>query len=164
MEQLIDQYQNLIFSICYKFTKNYYDAQDLAQETFLSAYKSLPYFDRKNEKSWLARIATNKGIDYQRRIGNRDISTEDSFFQELPDQVELPEEQCYQDYVKKKLLHSCESLNPPYREIAIEYFYEELNFQEIAKKLGRNEKTVQTQVYRAKGMLRKIYGKELLTG
>ena len=78
--------------------------------------------------------------------------------------IKLPEEQCYQDYVKKKLLHSCESLNPPYREIAIEYFYEELNFQEIAKKLGRNEKTVQTQVYRAKGMLRKIYGKELLTG
>ena len=34
LEAYIDQYQNLIFSICYKYTENYFDAEDLTQETF----------------------------------------------------------------------------------------------------------------------------------
>ncbi|MCI8334004.1 MAG: RNA polymerase subunit sigma-70, partial [Lachnospiraceae bacterium] len=38
LEALIDRYQNLIFSICYKMTADYFASEDLAQETFLSAY------------------------------------------------------------------------------------------------------------------------------
>lgn len=41
--------------------------------------------------------------------------------------------------------------------MAVDYFYEELSVAEIAKRLQRNEKTVQTQVYRSKAMLRKMY-------
>ena len=61
---MIDQYQNLIYSICYRLTGDYFEAEDLAQDTFLSAYKNLSSFDGKNERAWLCRIATNKCIDY----------------------------------------------------------------------------------------------------
>ena len=59
LEVLIDRYQNLIFSICYKITADYFAAEDLAQETFLSAYEKYGSFDRGTaakavgEKGWL---------------------------------------------------------------------------------------------------------------
>ena len=47
----LDTYQNLIFSICYKMTGNYFDAEDLTQDTFLSAYRNIARFDGRNEKT-----------------------------------------------------------------------------------------------------------------
>ena len=57
LEYLIDQYQNLIYSICLKSVGNPFDAEDLTQEVFLSAYKSLAHFDGLYEKAWLSKIA-----------------------------------------------------------------------------------------------------------
>ena len=51
LEAYIDQYQNLIFSIYYKYTENYFDAEDLTQETFLSAYKAISLFDGQSAKA-----------------------------------------------------------------------------------------------------------------
>ena len=70
---MVDTYQNLVFSVCYKVTRDYFAAEDLAQETFLSAYKNLDGFEGGNEKAWLCRIATNKGIDYLRGSGRRAV-------------------------------------------------------------------------------------------
>ena len=63
---MVDTYQNLIFSVCYKVTGDYFMAEDLAQESFLAAYRNLDSFEGENEKAWLCRIATNKSIDYFR--------------------------------------------------------------------------------------------------
>ncbi|MFR7396934.1 MAG: RNA polymerase sigma factor, partial [Blautia wexlerae] len=51
LEYLIKQYQNLIYSICLKSVGNPFDAEDLTQEVFLSAYKNLSRFDGTYEKS-----------------------------------------------------------------------------------------------------------------
>ena len=61
---------------------------------------------------------------------------------------------------KEELYQTCKSLKPPYDEIALDYYYHELDAAEIAEKRGRNVKTVQTQIYRARGMLRKHYDKK----
>lgn len=37
LEQLVDRYQDLVFTLCYRMVGNYFEAQDLTQETFLSA-------------------------------------------------------------------------------------------------------------------------------
>ena len=46
----------------------------------------------------------------------------------------------------------------------MDYYYYEMDIAEIVQKTGKNIKTLQTQIYRAKGMLRKLYGKEGLHG
>ena len=51
ISELMDRYQNLILSVCYKMTGDYFAAQDLTQETFLSAYRNLERFDGGNEKA-----------------------------------------------------------------------------------------------------------------
>ena len=77
---MVDTYQNLVFSVCYKVTRDYFAAEDLAQETFLSAYKNLDGFEGGNEKAWLCRIATNKSIDYLRGAGRRAVPYRRYFF------------------------------------------------------------------------------------
>ena len=160
LEQLISQYQNLIFSICFRLTGDYFEAEDLAQDTFLSAYKSLSDFDGANERAWLCRIATNKCIDYLKRAGRRSIPTDSEFFSSITDSRSSPEEMVLEDAARSQLFDRCSSLRQPYRDVALDYFYYELSVGEIAGKTGKNLKTVQTQIYRARAMLKSLYRKE----
>ena len=80
LEYLIKQYQNLIYSICLKSVGNPFDAEDLTQEVFLSAYKNLSRFDGNYEKAWLSKIAVRKCLDYLKAAGRRSIPTEDTYF------------------------------------------------------------------------------------
>lgn len=161
LTELVDRYGNLVYSICYKITNNYFDAQDLTQETFLAVYRSLPSFDGTNEKAWISRIATNKCLDYVKSAKRRSLPTEDDYFKEMKSSGPTPEEAALENQVKEELLTACISLKQPYDEIAKDYFYHELTMQEISRNTGKNIKTVQTQVYRAKAMLKKIWRKEI---
>ena len=160
LSALIDSYQHLVFSICYKMTSDYFASEDLTQETFLSAYRHLGEFDGKYEKAWLCRIATNKCLDYMQSAARRSIPTEDVGMDDQCTYEGTPESVCLEEEVKATLLARCESLKPPYNEIARAYYYDELDAAEIAMQKGMKLKTVQTQIYRARSMLRKLYGKE----
>lgn len=160
LEQLIQQYQNLIYSVCFKLIGDYFDAQDLAQETFLSAYKNLAYFDGANERAWLCKIATNKCLDYLKHTGRRQIPMEDNYFITVSTSTSSPEKDYLELEIKRELYRCCDQLKPPYRDVAMDYFYYEMDIGEIVLKTGKNIKTLQTQVYRAKSMLKKLYRKE----
>lgn len=157
---MMNAYEKLVFSICYKITGDYFTAEDLAQETFLTAYQKYETFDGQNEKAWICRIATNKSIDYIRSAGVRMVPTQDAFFEIITEQKETPEELCIEKEIKNKLYEYCNKLKPPYDEIAREYYLEEMTAAQIAQKKQMNLKSVQTQIYRARSMLQKLYGKE----
>ncbi|MDO5409410.1 MAG: sigma-70 family RNA polymerase sigma factor [Lachnospiraceae bacterium] len=150
------QYEKLVYSICFKTTKNQFDAQDLTQETFLSAYKNLDHFDRAHERAWICRIASNKALDYLKSSQRRVICEEDSFFADVTDIQAGPEESYLQHESKQYVIHVCKELKSPYQEIALAHFYEEKTAAQIAAEQGKNLKTIQTQIYRAKAMIKKI--------
>ncbi len=188
MSALIDSYQHLVFSICYKMTSDYFASEDLAQETFLSVYRHLGEFDGRYEKAWVCRIATNKCLDYLQSAGRRSIPTADLGFESAraPDGgmfsgrsaeavsginagaagghetavQQTPESICLEKEVRETLLARCLSLKPPYDEIAKAYYYDELDAGEIARRRGAKKKTIQTQIYRARHLLRRMYEKE----
>lgn len=160
--ELMDRYQNLILSICYKLTQDYFAAQDLTQETFLSAYQHLNSFDGNNEKAWLCRIASNKCVDYLRQAQRKQIPTQREKMELIqPEAVDVavndPAWKVLEKDVQQELLRNCRRLKPPYDEIAYQYFYLERPAEEIAALQKKNKKTVQTQIYRARELLRKIY-------
>lgn len=156
MEYLIDEYQNLIYSICLKSIGNPFDAEDLTQEVFLSAYKNLSRFDGNYEKAWLGKIAVRKCLDYLKAAGRRTIPTEDIYFSQLPDKQGSPEETYLLEDSSSQVYSLCQQLKSPYREVATAHFCEELTITEISKRENKNPKTIQTQLYRAKGMLKKM--------
>ena len=64
---LVRQYQGLVYTVCHQLVPDEGDAQDLAQETFLAAWRAIDRCPPGYEKQWLARIASNKAKDYLRR-------------------------------------------------------------------------------------------------
>jgi len=99
-------------------------------------------------------------LDYIKRADRQSIPTEDECFLTQKGKEPSPEENVLEAEVKKQLFSRCNLLKQPYREIAMDYFYHELPAADIAANTGKNIKTVQTQIYRAKTMLQKKYKKE----
>ena len=161
--RLINQYQNLVFSICLKLTRDYFVAEDLTQETFLSAYKHLDQYSPEAEKAWLCRIASNKCIDYLRAAARKDILIEEGEIHSLEQPAEEePMRQVLNSEILEELRFCCNALSPPYREVAIAHFMEGKTAKEIAQESQTSINTVKSHIYRAREMLRKSYRKELL--
>lgn len=158
---LMHQYEKLIFTICYRFVRDYHEAQNLTQETFLSAYTHINTCNENNYKPWLARIATNKAKDslksaYSRRVLLNENEDDDKKVISLVHQPENLLLECEsEEEIKQKIY----SLKEPYLKVSIMYFVEDKSFDEIAEALKRPKKTVQTQILRAKGILRKLLEK-----
>lgn len=156
LEYLINQYQNLIFSICLKSVGNPFDAEDLTQEVFLSAYKNLSRFDGAYEKAWLSKIAVRKCLDHLKAAGRRTIPTEGTYFEQIQDKATLPEDACLNNDFENRVRTLCSQLKSPYREVATAHFCDEKSVAEIAAAKQKNPKTIQTQIYRAKAMLKTL--------
>lgn len=153
---MIDQYQNLIYSICLKSIGNPFDAEDLTQEVFLSAYKNLSRFDGKYEKAWLSKIAIRKCLDFLKAAGRRTIPTEDTYFTQIPDAHASPEDSFFLTASDAQVYNLCMQLKTPYKEVSVAHFCQEMSVPEIAKRTNKNPKTIQTQLYRARSMLKKM--------
>ena len=161
--RLLRQYQNLVFSICLKLTGDYFAAEDLTQETFLSAYQHLETFNGQAEKAWICRIASNKCTDYLRAAARRAVPVEE---EELHSAAGVTKEEPLGQVLNRELLlelkTACEALNPPYREIAVAHYVEGKPAGEIATEQDISLSTVKTRIYRAREMLKKSIGKEML--
>lgn len=153
---LLQQYEKLVYSICYRTCGNPFDAQDLTQDTFLAVYKHLGTFDRQYERAWICRIASNKAIDYMKSKKRLEECKDDEFFTEVVDSKDSPEDAYIQKETSELVLSVCNQLKTPYREVAYEHFYLEKPMTQIAREQDTNLKTVQTRVYRARAQIRKL--------
>ena len=86
-----------------------FDAEDLTQEVFLSAYKNLSRFDGTYEKAWLSKIAVRKCLDYLKVAGRRSIPTEDTYFSQIPDPVRTAKTKSPQ-YTVLRVFYFCKLL------------------------------------------------------
>lgn len=158
--KLVNQYTKLVFTVCHRFVSDYYEAENLTQETFVTAYRVIDNFIGDNYKPWLVKIATNKCKDY---LKSAYVRTTNAVEQEtliaIKDTYSLEDEVEIEDGVTL-VKRACASLPEPYQEVAIMHFIEDKSFDEIALLLGRSVKTVQTQSYRARDKLKVILKEE----
>jgi len=141
-------------------TQNYFDAEDLTQDTFLAFYKALPEFDRENPGGFLTRIATNKCLDYLKKAERRTVVAEDEIFAAVPAQGAEPEKLLMEREVESLLEQACRNLKPPYNKVAMAYYCQGQTGAQIAEASDKKVKTIQTQLRRAKAMLQKQLKKE----
>ncbi|MCR4902459.1 MAG: RNA polymerase sigma factor [Butyrivibrio sp.] len=154
--RLIQEYQNLVFSICLKMTGDYFIAEDISQETFLAAYRHYEEFDGQNAKAWICRIASNKCIDYLKSPGRREVL--ENYDSDSGIEI-VSHEEPLNLYINKEVMEDfnkeCEKLKEPYKTIAIEHFIRGKTAKAIALERQEGLKTVQTWIYRARQMLQK---------
>lgn len=161
-EKYIIEYQHLIITICLSFTKNYFDAEDLAQQTFLYAYKNLDKFDGKNFKAWITTIAANKCRDYIKSASNRLCVLSDEEYKYIEDSADLPEEIIVKSENEKKVQALCCRLKEPYKTVSLNYFCKNIKLSDMAKDTGKSLKTLETQLYRAKKLLKVLWKEEFI--
>ena len=161
-KSLVEQYERLIFTICYQLVQDYHEAQNLAQDTFVAAYAHIDTVKDENLRAWLARIATNKAKDYLKSAYNRRVSLSEDMSEldriraeQSPEHLYLSSEKT--EYIKQTILN----LKEPYHKVSVLFFLEEKTVDEIAQQLERPKKTVQTQLYRARSMLQKQLKEEV---
>ena len=161
-EQLVQQYEKLVFTVCYQLVKDYQEAQNLTQETFLTAYLHRDSCIMESVKPWLTRIAANKAKDYLNSAYFRRVELDG---EEKADAIGLREPAAEDLYLAKdevlRIQDSIYALKEPYLQVSVMYFLEEKSIDEIVLRLRRPKKTVQTQLYRAKLMLQKRLKKEV---
>ncbi len=159
---IIEKYEKLIFTICFQFVKDYQEAQNLTQETFISAYTHIDSCNIETIKPWLSRIATNKAKDYLKSAYNRRVVLGNDDSEEvsavsilpLPETLVLAKEGV--ENIKEYILN----MKEPYYKVSVMYFLEEKSIDEISTILKRPKKTVQTQIFRAKNILKEYIDKE----
>lgn len=152
----------MIFTICFSFTKNYSDAEDLAQETFLSAYKNIGKIQRKNLKAWLTTIAANKCKDYLKSPARNVNNLSDAYLDSIKATDGTPESIAVKAEANQKVWDLCLKLKEPYKTVSINYFCKDLKLSDVAKETGQNLKTLQTQLTRSKKLLKALWEEDLL--
>ena len=158
LKYLLEQYQNLIYSICLKSVGNPFDAEDLTQEVFLSAYKNLSRFDGTYEKAWLSKIAVRKCLDFLKAAGRRSIPTEDTYFSQIPDTSSTPEALYLKTDSDRQVYTLCQQLKSPYKEVAVSHFCKQLTVTEIARQTQEKSKNHPDTALPGKGNAEKAPG------
>ena len=163
-QKLVEQYERFVFTICYQLVRDYPEAQNLAQDTFVSAYTHIDSATGDNLRAWLARIASNKSKDFLKSAYNRRVAvTEDLSELDVLRSEASPERLVLSDDGAEHIRQTIRTLKEPYLKVSVLFFLEEKSVEEIAAELGRPKKTVQTQIYRARSKLQELLKEEVTT-
>ena len=157
-EKLVLKYQNLVFTVCLKIVGNEHDAENMAQEAFITAFCSLSDFQGSSFKSWLCKIAVNKSIDYKRTQSKVDIANDPIEELNLIDDGDSIEEMLIKRQTREKMDNILSEISEKYRAVIQAFYYDRLSVKEISQQLGLPEKTVETRLYRAKRIIKERWG------
>ena len=151
--RLVEQYERLVYTICFQLVRDTAAAEDLTQETFLSAYLHRDAMPEGYERQWLARIAANKARDHLQSAWNRRTVLPGD--EEMPPGLAPPaEEEALRRARAAEITAAIEGLREPYRPVCRQCLLEEKSPEEAALALGRPVKTIHTQLARGKKLLR----------
>ena len=154
-QQLYQQYAKAMFNTSLRIVNNRADAEDVLQEAFVDAFRSLNDFNyRSSFGSWLKRIVVNKSIDVLRKrkvyFTELDEKTTEALVQDQ--EVDEEETEWKLDQVKKAIA----KLPDGYRTVLSLYLLEGYDHEEISEIAGITHNTVRTQYIRAKQKLLNI--------
>jgi RNA polymerase sigma-70 factor, ECF subfamily len=152
-EQIVRRYQRPVISLIVRMTGDQAQAEDLAQETFVKAFRHLNSFDpARRLSSWLFRIAHNTTLDALRKLKPEILELDglregdprrDPAAPAAPDTLE-------QAALGEALNQALLSLRPSYRAAIALRYDQQLPFDEIGQILGVPEVTARSFVHRAR--------------
>ena len=150
-DDYIDTYGRRLFGLCMHLCRNYWDAQDLYQETWLKAYKSRQrYDDSRDFGLWLSRICVNLYRDRLRRkklLSFLPFSSQEQ--EESPvHQLAAPEPEDYTD-----LYHAVKQLPEVYRLVIVLYYFLGCSVGQTAEVLNIPAGTVKSRLSKARSLL-----------
>ncbi|HEX2193630.1 MAG TPA: RNA polymerase sigma factor [Candidatus Limnocylindria bacterium] len=156
---LVEREQGAVYRACLRILGRPHDAEDVAQEAFLMAYRSLGTYRGDGPLGgWLLRIATRQAF---RRLGQRREAAELSPELPLGTPGSDPVAAMLAGERERSVRLAVAGLSEPYREVVALRFFGELSLEEIARATGRPLNTVKTHLRRGLERLRPVLGAEV---
>lgn len=155
--KLYKVYAKAMYNVGYRITGNPDDAEDVLQEAFISAFRSLEnYRGDAPFGAWLKRIVVNKAINVLKKKKHELLPDDDRF--DIAEEAEPVE---YGDGLTvERVKRGINQLPDGYRSVLSLYLLEGYDHQEIAEIMGISESTSKSQLNRAKNKLREYLLKQ----
>lgn len=157
IERLVREHETGVFRLALSIVGDPAEANEVMQETFLSALRALPsYQEKKSLKAWLYTIALNHSRSHlrKRKIIERLQSTLTSIFRIEIEKQNSPEEAVIQNEKEIAIWRSLNQLDDRHRIVVILRYFHELPVSEISEILSVNEGTIHSRLHTARGRLR----------
>jgi RNA polymerase sigma-70 factor (ECF subfamily) len=155
-EALVNMHAKLVYNLAFRVVNDPYEAEDLAQEAFLRAWRALPSFrGQARFSTWLYRIVTNlcyNRLPHLRRELMALEPGEGGFY--LPDERQDIEMTLISDELNAYLHQAITELPESYRLLVTLRHLQEMSYNEIAEVTGMPLGTVKTGIFRARKLLR----------
>lgn len=152
-EELIVPEVDFLARVARSMSRSGAEAEDLAQDTLLKAYRALDNFDGQHPRAWLYRIARNTAINRDQR--NRELLlADDENLDGAADEIAEPEEQVVTPILDHHLEAALDDLPPSFRLVVQLVDVEGMRYQEAADLLGVPVGTVMSRLHRARRRLR----------
>jgi RNA polymerase sigma-70 factor (ECF subfamily) len=157
-ELLIIKYEKQIFNLIFNFTKDREVVADLAQETFLKAFRALHNFRGQSSfYTWLRRIAINNSINYLNTRTHTSLDSEplNTEIRNLSDsKFGTPEKNILQEESSALVRKAMNSLPERLRSILLMREFEDMTYEEIADALDCPVGTVRSRLFHARRLLK----------
>jgi len=159
--QLVETYQDKVYSLCLRMVGDREDARDLAQEAFVKAWRGLKFYKHEAAFStWLYRLTSNVCIDFLRQKKRKSAlsltSQEEEEQIDIPDPSPQPEELVLQQQRKEAVADAMSQLEDEFRLVLTLRVVQERSYEEIAEIMDLKVGTVKSRLARAREKLRKI--------
>jgi len=154
---LVDRYQSYIFTLAYRLMQSREDAEEVAQDVFVKAYRSLADFKGGSKFStWLYTIAHNTSITYLRKKKQKILAIDDeATFTQLENQESDFKANQVEDKSKKAMVYrAIEMLAPDDAQIITLFYKGDQSLDEIASVMGMETNTVKVRLFRARQKLK----------
>ncbi len=156
--RLVELYQDAVFSVTLRMVRNRATAEDLAQDTFISAFTHIRSYRGGNFRAWLLRIARNATYDHLRKAGRRQESSIDEdivFFSEtLASGEHGPENRMLTTELGGAITHCLGELSDDHRLAVVMVDVEGYQYEEAATTMNVSVGTVKSRLNSARARMR----------
>jgi RNA polymerase sigma-70 factor (ECF subfamily) len=160
-EALLTQHQEAVFRLAYLLLGNADEAQDVAQEVFIRAFRFLHQFDQSRPlRPWLLRITTNLAYNHRRAVGRYWAAVQRLFWAAPQPTAAASTEETPPADDAQALWRAVQRLSRPDQEIIYLRYFLELSVAETAEAAGIASGTVKSRLNRALKRLRQVVEQE----
>lgn len=154
-EELVRDHSDMVYRVALRLTGNAPDAEDLTQEVFIRAFKSIHKFEPGTLNGWLHRITTNLFLDGARRTRKIRFDPMAEAQERVPSADRGPAEAMIDTSLDHDVARALSDLPPTHRVAVVLCDIEGLSYEEIAQILDVNIGAVRSRIHRGREGLRR---------
>jgi RNA polymerase sigma-70 factor (ECF subfamily) len=158
---IVDRHKDKAYNLAFRICGNKEEAEEIAQDAFLKAYRALGGFKMKSSfATWLYRIVYNTAISYV-RVRKKGILSLEDFPVDATDFIgnNTSEEEAEKEYISSLINFALQKISEEERGLITLYYFEEMSTDEITDVTGISKSNIKVKLFRARHKMMEIIEK-----